>query len=280
MSARNDIPISHIELLDIAKEMGDPKQWLFIKLCQLIEDKNSVLSFRKKYLYKKILEDMKCESDSKLHNLVFPHLNENEKKELEETYIRRKKKIKLTPKEEKELILFSNNTGPVLSAYMREKECAYQNPDGSLEVIDGKNELDVRGLYKMYNGYRNDSDIYEAQRRIERIMYNLPPLQKNTILYRGINDFEDGTLSIIESYRYCKNCFLEDKGFISTSLVEGLSYSDRKYNFIINAPPGTRGVYIDTITEKYTQQEYILAPGTILNVTKANVIDIETGKKA
>lgn len=93
----------------------------------------------------------------------------------------------------------------------------------------------------------------------------------NIIVYRYISK---GQLKeMCPSYPPKKNMIMQDKGFMSTTLIKKSIDSFRKHNslsilLVISVPVGTKGTYVGNLKDMLTEYEVILAPNTKLHIDK------------
>lgn len=267
---KSNISPSYEKGLELARKIADPKQWLFIKLRQIIEQGRPLLSSKERLKLKnefKRMETVDSDVLLQLYNLVFPHLNRREREELQEIFKNETRNLRLTPRERKELSLYSRSTGPIISAYLRGKKTVFRQKNSAGMAndfeIDGADKDRMQALYDLNstNNAGESRPIEEAIKIIERIIYNSPPLPEDIVLFRGINYYK-GLFSPKCSEDKCWQ--IKDMAFISTSLFEGTAYIDNEYFEIIKVPAGTKGVYFGYYVGNYYQQEYLLARGTTL----------------
>lgn len=96
--------------------------------------------------------------------------------------------------------------------------------------------------------------------------YTIPD---NIIVYRYISK---GLLKeMCPSYPPKKNMIMQDKGFMSTTLIRNSvnSYRDNRSQnilLVISVPTGTKGTYVGELPNMLTEYEVILAPNTKLRI--------------
>lgn len=101
--------------------------------------------------------------------------------------------------------------------------------------------------------------------------YQIPD---NIIVYRYINI---GLLKeICPSYPPTKGMIIQDKGFMSTTLIRKSvnSYrAGRNQNIllVISVPSGTKGTYVGHLKDALSEYEVILAPNTKLRIDKKSL---------
>jgi hypothetical protein len=135
-----------------------------------------------------------------------------------------------------------------------------------IKLVIEKSDLTATYLYIIQNLEYFTDELYGecikmAASDLERILNNAPAMTKTSILYRGVKD----------KYYYSdpSRKTFQTNTFMSTSFnPEGaIEFADKKCCFKkIIAGPGTRGLFIEAITQMSGENEILLNVGTKFNI--------------
>lgn len=121
------------------------------------------------------------------------------------------------------------------------------------------------------------AQLHQGVGRAVHLQAAMTPLTESVKLHRGTGaqafGFKNTDVSFDELSQLVGST-ISDKGFLSTSVVPptsagvGFDYATKKpIKMIINAPTGTPGVYVSSVTPGYSHEnEFILAAGTTLRI--------------
>lgn len=130
-------------------------------------------------------------------------------------------------------------------------------------------------LKPIYNNYLRNNKLMEKDNYFypyfTRIIEKLPTYEipDNIIVYRYID--KRLLKEICEPYPPKRGSIMQDKGFMSTSLVRESTCQiriDRNSHIllVISIPKGTKGTYVDLLHDSLPEYEIILAPNTKLRI--------------
>lgn len=155
------------------------------------------------------------------------------------------------------------------------------------KVIDGLSE-DEKSSIRYYslsghqsinqhlrNGKKVNDTVLKDIDNLQSAIAAAPPLDKNTILFRGI-DFKALGIDVAtlpeentsDAFQYLVGTQINDKGFMSTTVSPKVAKKFSVARLNIQAPAGTTGIYIDSESASKGEMEYILPPGSRLEITK------------
>lgn len=126
-----------------------------------------------------------------------------------------------------------------------------------------------------YCTYRELSDI------LAMVLAAAPRIPQNLVLYRVVSDEFIDTL--IEKNRQEPPTPIQEKGFMSTSLIKSIAngnepYANEKNLLKIFVPKDTIGVYVNAVTRR-SEEEMLLFPNMYLALVSYPYHDEETGKR-
>lgn len=126
----------------------------------------------------------------------------------------------------------------------------------------------------MRNGKKVSKDIIKDTENLEKAIDKMPPLPKDTVLYRavdlkslGIDPMDLTEDMTTDAFQYLVGTPIIDKGFMSTTVnpdMRTVKFASARLN--IEAPAGTQGIYLESVTQVKTEMEYLLAPRTRLEI--------------
>lgn len=117
--------------------------------------------------------------------------------------------------------------------------------------------------------------------RAGRIQQAMRPIPRHVRLYRGAgsnalgfdpNDYNNPVT--LERVQALVGKTFQDPGFTSTSVSKEKSFSYDTFRFTIEAPKGTPGIYVETISENDTELEMLLAAGTKFKIMSVSKVPI------
>lgn len=148
----------------------------------------------------------------------------------------------------------------------------------AIEDYTGADYSQINGALRGgMNAEKGQGQIARQAREIDSAISKAPPLDADTVLFRGMGKGAGVTFKVGQEF--------SDKGFVSTSMDRnvGDDFAVGDGAFIrINAPKGTRGAYVDLLSPNDTEQEFLLPRGSRFKVRKitkgkigAAVIDVD-----
>ena len=212
-----------------------------------------------------------------IYDKLMPIMSEKEREEFINSCVREQEKPKLTPGERLELFWYSRCIGLLLAAYERKAVCSFLETNGRETVYVGTNKewcefmlWELKNYYAAeYKGKKGQLELGRSIATIDRTIINAPPLENDTILYRGVSDiYSDQKLQSLKGLweRESRPLLIEEKATLSTSLTAEACYSHHKNVLEILAPAGTKGIYLESDSGGYTQQEFLLPRNTTIKI--------------
>lgn len=262
---------------EIAIKYEDPKQYLYCKLKDLADSTGDAkLQDAFKYFKGKRNID---KDYGELYNVIYPYLDANDMDVLSKMNLN-SYNGRFTNLDQEEMFLYSRATGPALAAYERGTSCKWKERSGTTVEYDGTNKKSIQDKINFYGRQKYGLeviDIDEYVERIDNIIKKAPPLEEDTILYRGVNSlFFDGNELDLTNLK--EGQIINDKATISTSLLKDKAYGQNDIMLEILAPKGTKGAYIESFVGGYGQQEFLLGRNTKFKVISEPDFNPITGK--
>ncbi len=125
-----------------------------------------------------------------------------------------------------------------------------------------------------YHTYREMADILSI------VLCSAPRISHDLVLYRMVNDKFINML--IEKNKQTVSTPIQEKGFMSTSLLKSIAnenepYASEKNLLKIFVPQNTIGVYVNAVTKR-SEEEMLLFPNMYLGLVSYPYKDEEIGK--
>lgn len=125
-----------------------------------------------------------------------------------------------------------------------------------------------------YHTYRELADILSV------VLCSAPRVPHDIVLYRMVND--EFINMLIEKNKQALATPIQEKGFMSTSLLKNIANETESYASHINllkifVPKDTIGVYVNAVTSR-SEEEMLLFPNMYLGLVSYPYKDEETGK--
>ena len=152
--------------------------------------------------------------------------------------------------------------GPVIGAYLRGSDVDFYTKRGVRQIYHADKESLKVYLEQMHGrGYYMDKNDYKSiVESMDNIIKKSSPLQEDTILYRGVNSlFFKGEKLNINSIKV--GDLINDKAFMSTSVIKDACYDQNDIILEILAPKGTKGTYLGK-----NAKEWLLSRNTTLKI--------------
>lgn len=262
---------------EVAIKYEDPKQYLYCKLKDLADSTgDSIFQKRLQYFRGKRNID---KNYGELYNVIYPYLDANDMDVLSKMNLN-SYNSRFTSLDQEEMFLYSRATGPALAAYERGTSCKWTRTDGTTTIYNGTNKKSIQDLINFHGRKKYGLDVIDIDEYVERIdniIKKAPPLEEDTILYRGVNSlFFDGEQLNLADIKVGQK--FNDKATISTSLLKDKAYTQNDIMLEILAPKGTKGAYIESFVGGYGQQEFLLGRNTNFKVISEPEFDPKTGK--
>lgn len=126
------------------------------------------------------------------------------------------------------------------------------------------------GGYEYVNSYLRGQDVpsyglasaKELQQEIDKSFNNAPPIPKNMIVYREMSGEPLAGLKPGDVF--------QDKGFVSTTIKSDLNFAPGASKLEIRVPKGSKGIYIQSISQYKSEQEMLLNRGSKFKVIEEN----------
>lgn len=271
---------------EIAIDFGDPVQYLYFLLLEKIDQNPSQRQALQTLLNKIEKKPNNFRDVLELYSELLPIMTEEEQKEFVDSCNRLQQNSLLTEAEKSELYWYSLGLGSLMCAYERGTTCKFKTTSNKESVYYGGDKdwcqktFDNFKLYYMdgYLGF-GEYNIDRSIAVVDRAINNATPLEKDTMLYRGLSGlYRDNELQSLESLwrQNGKTLLINDEATLSTSLTPEKCYTQHEYVLKILAPAGTKGIYIESNVKGYDQQEFLLPRNTAIKIYSV-ALDKKTG---